>query len=134
MYFLSRGETIRSLEPRTVNMLGDPDDFKVSGEAISGLIKGCKPLLSDAYAIRREDILFAYGGLRPLVEDRTTDVYHSSRRYEIYDHAADGLEGLITVEGGKYTTSRNLAEQVMKIVEKKVEASIQGNAGRGLCT
>ncbi len=48
-------------------------------------------------------------------------MYHSSRRYEIYDHAADGLEGLITVEGGKYTTSRNLAEQVMKTVEKKLQ-------------
>ena len=99
---------------------GDPDDFKVSAEAISGLIRDANRLLSDAHAIRREDVLFAYGGLRPLVEDRTTDVYHSSRRYEIYDHATEGLEGLITVEGGKYTTSRNLAEHVMKIVEKKL--------------
>ncbi len=31
----------------------------------------------------------------------------------------DGLEGLITVEGGKYTTSRNLAENVLKMVVKK---------------
>ena len=101
--------------------IGDPDDFRVSAEAIRSLIADANRLLSDKHAIRREDVLFAYGGLRPLVEDQTTDVYHSSRRYEIYDHAADGLEGLITVEGGKYTTSRNLAEQVMKTVGKKLQ-------------
>jgi glycerol-3-phosphate dehydrogenase len=67
--------------------------------------------------------LYAYGGLRPLVEDETKDVYRTSRRYEIYDNAKDGLEGLITVEGGKYTTSRNLAENVMRTVMK--------NSGRG---
>ena len=100
--------------------IGDPDDFRVSGEAISTLIGHANRLLNEENAIRREDVLFAYGGLRPLVEDRTTDVYHSSRKYEIYDHAADGLEGLITVEGGKYTTSRNLAEHVMKTIQKKL--------------
>ncbi len=101
--------------------VGDPDDFRISAEAILSLIADANRLLNDKHAILREDVLFAYGGLRPLVEDQTTDVYHSSRRYEIYDHAADGLEGLITVEGGKYTTSRNLAEQVMKTVGKKLK-------------
>jgi glycerol-3-phosphate dehydrogenase len=32
----------------------------------------------------------------------------------------DGLQGLITVEGGKFTTSRNLAEKAIDLVEKKL--------------
>ncbi len=65
------------------------------------------------------DVLYAYGGLRPLVEDQTKDVYKTSRKYEIFDHEQDGLAGMLTVEGGKYTTSRNLAENVLKTVGKK---------------
>jgi glycerol-3-phosphate dehydrogenase len=74
---------------------------------------------ADPNLIKYSDILYAYGGLRPLVEDETKDVYRTSRRYEIYDNAKDGLEGLISVEGGKYTTSRNLAENVLKTIIKK---------------
>jgi glycerol-3-phosphate dehydrogenase len=60
-----------------------------------------------------------YGGLRRLVEDETKDVYRTSRKYEIYDNEKDGLKGLITVEGGKYTTSRGLAENLLKMVTAK---------------
>jgi glycerol-3-phosphate dehydrogenase len=60
-----------------------------------------------------------YGGLRPLIDDQTKDVYKTSRKYEVFDHELEGLAGLVTVEGGKYTTSRNLAENVLKTVNKK---------------
>jgi len=33
----------------------------------------------------------------------------------------DGIEGMITVEGGKFTTSRNLAIEVLKLVAKKLK-------------
>ena len=65
-----------------------------------------------------------YGGLRPLVEKETEETYTSSRKYEIYDNKEDGLDGLITVEGGKYTTSRNLAENCLKIVAAKMGRSL----------
>ncbi len=58
-------------------------------------------------------MLHCYGGLRPLVETPTGETYNASRRYEIRDHLRDGLRGLITVEGGKWTTSRHLAEKVV---------------------
>jgi len=47
-------------------------------------------------------------------------VHTTTRKYEIYDHSDEGLTGLITVEGGKYTTSRNLAQNVLKAVEKRL--------------
>ena len=34
----------------------------------------------------------------------------------MYDNGEEGFEGLTTVVGGKYTTSRGLAEGVMKMV------------------
>lgn len=99
--------------------IGDPDDYRVTREAIEELLDevnsgfGREPL-------EYKDVLYAYGGLRPLVEDQTKGVYESSRKYEIYDNAIDGHEGLITVEGGKYTTSRNLAENAMKMIAARL--------------
>jgi glycerol-3-phosphate dehydrogenase len=99
--------------------IGNPDDYKVTRERIEDFVAEVNGSFADQNLIKYSDILYAYGGLRPLVEDETKDVYKTSRKYEIYDNAKDGLEGLITVEGGKYTTSRNLAENVLKTVMKK---------------
>lgn len=57
------------------------------------------------------------------MDDAAADTYGASRRYEIYDNATDGLEGLITVEGGKFTTSRSLAQAAVDLVEKKLVAA-----------
>jgi len=70
------------------------------------------------------DVKHTYGGLRPLVEKDTGETYTSSRMYEIYDNKDDGIDGLITVEGGKYTTSRNLAENCLKMVATKMRRSL----------
>jgi len=99
---------------------GNPDDYKVTKNSIQGLIEEVNTTLgSDVISCR--DVQYTYGGLRPLVEDESADTYGASRRYEIHDNAVDGLEGLITVEGGKFTTSRNLAEKAVDLVEKKLK-------------
>ena len=98
---------------------GDPDNYRVTRQAIEDFIREVNASFCDTELIKYADIMYAYGGLRPLVEKETVDVYKTSRKYEIYDNAGDGIEGLITVEGGKYTTSRNLAEHVLKTVMRK---------------
>ena len=69
--------------------------------------------------LTRKDVLFAYGGLRPLVETEAEDTYTASRRSDLHDHAEDGIEGLITAAGGKYTTSREFARQIFRRVARK---------------
>ncbi len=98
---------------------GDPDAWAVTREKIKAYIAEVNAAFGDPNLVCYSDVLYAYGGLRPLVEDETKDVYRTSRRYEIYDNEADGLPGLITVEGGKYTTSRRLAENVLNTVARK---------------
>ena len=120
-----RGHTIIGTTDK--EYIGAPDDYKVTREAIQELIDD----VNDGFGkepLTYNDVLYAYGGLRPLVEDRTKDSYESSRKYEIYDNARDGFDGLITVEGGKYTTSRNLAENVMKLTARKLGRNL------GKCT
>lgn len=101
--------------------IGDPDAYKVTREKIEEFLVEVNGALNEKDQIAYSDVLYTYGGLRPLVEDQTKEVYKSSRKYEIYDNEKDGLKGLITVEGGKYTTSRSLAENVVRMVVRKLE-------------
>lgn len=92
---------------------GHPDDPLVSERDIRDLIDTVNATYPPAH-LTLDDVLHAYGGLRPIVDTQTDlDTYEASRKYEIYDHADDGLQGLFTVIGGKYTTARGLAESLV---------------------
>ena len=99
---------------------GNPDDYKVSKASIIGLLEDVNENFSGA-ELKYEDVLFFYGGLRPLADTDTENSYESSRKYEIFDNGDEGLDGLFTVEGGKYTTSRQLAVDVLKKMQKKFD-------------
>jgi glycerol-3-phosphate dehydrogenase len=101
---------------------GDPDEYCVSKESINDVIKAVNENFGKK--ISYADIRYAYGGLRPLVDDQTKGSYETSRKYEVYDDAADGIEGMITVEGGKFTTSRSLASEVLKMVSIKLNKTL----------
>ncbi len=99
--------------------VGDPDAYCMTREKIETYIAEVNAAFGKTDLVQYADIVHAYGGLRPLIDDQTKDVYRTSRKYELFDHEQDGLPGLVTVEGGKYTTSRNLAENVLKTVNRK---------------
>ena len=98
---------------------GNPDDYRVTKESIMELIADVNSSFGDG-KLTYADVQHTYGGLRPLIEKETKETYSSSRKYEIYDNKEEGLDGLITVEGGKYTTSRQLAETCLNIVAAKM--------------
>lgn len=102
---------------------GNPDDFKVTERDIEDFLTEINTTVPSA-RLRRGDVLFQYGGLRPIVEKETSvevEVYDASRKYEIYDHEHDeGIKGFVTAIGGKYTTSRNMARQLVDIISEKL--------------
>ncbi|QGY47330.1 FAD-dependent oxidoreductase [Maribellus comscasis] len=100
--------------------IGKPDEYKVAKSTVNDFLEEVNQVFGEKEKLQYSDVQFVYGGLRPLVEDQTKDVYESSRKYEIVDHEKDGISGLITVEGGKYTTSRSLAENLVDYLFKKV--------------
>lgn len=110
--------------------LGDPDDYRVSMESIDEIIENVNT--NYGRKISREDIIHAYGGLRPLVDDQTKGSYETSRKYEVYDNAVDGIGGMITVEGGKYTTSRSLAREVLRMISEKLNRTLADSVSDNL--
>lgn len=102
---------------------GHPDDFRVTAADIEELLEKTNRMYPSAQ-LTPTDIRYYYGGLRPLVErDTNVSTYRASRRHEIYDHQQEGLQGLISVIGGKYTTARLLAEQTVNRVFRQLRYS-----------
>lgn len=119
MYLPWRGHTIIGTTDHKYD--GNPDDYKVSKKGIDLLLEVTnKHFGNKGFHLNYNDILHVYGGLRPLTGTETEDSYKASRKYDITDGKEMGVSGLITVEGGKYTTSRHLAENVLKLIHKKL--------------
>ena len=72
----------------------------------------------------RKDILCVYAGLRPLAapssQDDTKKTKEISRSHKIYQSKS----GLISITGGKWTTYRAMAEEVVDIAVKNIGANV----------
>jgi len=112
-----RGRTLAGTTDREYT--GSPDEYRVTEKSVDEFIEEINSAFGRAL-VDRTKVLRAYGGLRPLTDTQTEGTYSSSRKYEIFDGAKEGLPGLITVEGGKYTTSRHLAETVLAVVARNL--------------
>ncbi|TGK55937.1 glycerol-3-phosphate dehydrogenase/oxidase [Leptospira wolffii] len=100
---------------------GSVEDWKLSRESILEFLDAINSsgLLPQKLGI--EDVQFAYGGLRPLAETSGKGgTYSASRKSELQDHGKEGIQGLITAGGGKYTTSRDFAEKIFSLIRKKI--------------
>jgi glycerol-3-phosphate dehydrogenase len=100
---------------------GDPDAFDVSEDDIAQFLEevtGAHPGLG----LTMSDVLFAYGGILPMEEDSPArGTIELVRHYRIHDHGDDeGLEGLVSVLGVKYTTARDVAEKAVDHVFRKL--------------
>jgi len=120
---------------------GDPDKVHVSEKDIVDFLA----VINKGYPgaqLRRSDVLYFYAGLRPIVDtapaeaqggeekaeepadedaEGASESYWASRASQVCDHEAEeGLKGMVTAIGGKWTTSRHLAEQVVDLVAGKL--------------
>jgi glycerol-3-phosphate dehydrogenase len=103
---------------------GDPDSVHATQSDIAEFLAFIDKYLPQA-KLRRTDVRFAYAGLRPLVDDGSGDTYDASRRAELVDHKSDGVDGLFSAIGGKWTTSRDLAETVVDAAVTRLGAKAE---------
>lgn len=93
----------------------DPDDARCDIGEAEYLLEEVNNLIPDAN-LTMADVRYTYSGVRPLpyVPDKAESSVQ--RSHVLYDHAAHGLPGLVTVVGGKLTTFRQLAEEAVDLV------------------
>lgn len=97
-------------------VIGTTDtDFRQSPDSVVATEEDVKYLLDvvrtyfPGAKITQEDIVASYAGVRPLVKDASSNEGKTSREHTIIDDDC----GVTLVAGGKYTTYRLIAEQVV---------------------
>lgn len=70
----------------------------------------------------RDDIISGYSGLYPLhTENINNTVYQGSGEYQIIDHQdANGVSGMITALGAKFTTGRKISDLTMRLIKRRL--------------
>ena len=97
---------------------GDPDDLAVTEQEISEFLDDFNGAYPSAH-LTLDDISFVHQGLLPSsgICQQTGDV-QLTKHYHLYDHQNDGVAGLLSVVGVKYTTARGVAQHVVDHVFK----------------
>lgn len=99
---------------------GNLDKVQSSNEEIQYLLKEVNFVAPKA-DMTADDVLYCLAGIRPLpVTEDEKEEAEITRRHIIFDHEKEGLNGLISIIGGKLTTYRNLAEETLDYVFEKL--------------
>ena len=95
---------------------GPPSSLRPTVDDIEYLLAEARELLP-GFAISRENVRYAYAGLRPLQRVAGGPEAAISRRHAVVDHADHGgPKGMHSLVGGKLSTFRPLAEEVAKLL------------------
>lgn len=101
-------------------VVDDPDDLGLPEEHIRLMYdEGSRmiPLVKEA------PFRAAWSAARPLIGPRKADADSGrelSRTFKAFDHADEGVEGFVTITGGKATTLRGMAEATADLVVEKL--------------
>ena len=97
----------------------DPDLARCDIGEAEYLLDEVNALIPEA-CITVDDILYTLSGVRPLPYEPGVPESSITRTHVLHDHALSGLPGLVTVVGGKLTTYRQLAEDAVDDVLRRL--------------
>ena len=98
---------------------GDPARTSPSSDEIEYLLRAVTQLFPKA-KISRNDIKYAFAGVRPLPNSPGNKPSAVTRRHILHDHTDEGASRLISVIGGKLTTAASLARDCARKIGLKV--------------
>jgi len=102
-----------------VEHLGDPDPIAATEEEIQAFIERVN-LAYPAAGLSRRDVEGVHAGLVPIQPNGKKP--RLARHDRVLDHERDGLDGLMSVLGVKYTTARILSERAVDRASKRLGA------------
>jgi glycerol-3-phosphate dehydrogenase len=101
---------------------GQPDQFDITEELLNGVLAEANSAYPGA-DLKREDISFIHHGFLPEIINSPGSEVKLVRQGRVFDHRKeDGIHGLITVMGVKYTTARNVAEKAVDLAFEYLES------------
>ncbi|WP_108880891.1 glycerol-3-phosphate dehydrogenase [Anderseniella sp. Alg231-50] len=93
----------------------DMDKPEISAEEIGYLCDMASEYFSEP--VTRSDVVWTYSGVRPLYDDGASKAQEATRDYVIRTDGDNDTGLLLNIFGGKITTFRVLAEQILKKIE-----------------
>ncbi|MBA9082316.1 glycerol-3-phosphate dehydrogenase [Bartonella chomelii] len=104
------------MEQQDCDYQGDLTDIRISNAEINYICAAANEYF--AQPILRENIVWSYSGVRPLYDNGATKAQETTRNYVLKEVGVGSAPRILNLYGGKITTYRKLAEDVMKFVEK----------------
>jgi glycerol-3-phosphate dehydrogenase len=98
----------------------DPDEVRSEAWEVDYLLKETNRAFPAA-KLTADNVLYTYSGVRPLPFTNNEDAQSITRRHFLREHPQFG--NLVSVVGGKLTTYRNLAEECVDLVFRKLKRS-----------
>ncbi len=108
MYFLTPWQGGTLIGTHEAPGQGSPTSETDIGAFLDQLNQTCPSL-----SLCHDDVIWVYQGLIPANVDDARGAVNRLTRTTLVDHAAEGLGGLISVAGVKYTTARLIAERAV---------------------
>ena len=96
----------------------DPDEARCDADEMTYILGEVNTLVPGA-DLTPDDVLYTYSGVRPLPYAPDKSESAVPRTHILHEHGA-GLEGVVTVVGGKLTTYRQLAEDAVDDVFRRL--------------
>ena len=100
-----------------IRFTGDLDRVEIDDDEIDYLLRETNRVISQA-RLTRDAVLYTYAGVRPLPYTGNKDEEGITRRHFIRE--SPDQEGLLSIVGGKLTTYRNLAEQTVDLIGRRL--------------
>ena len=92
------------------------DRVHATAEEVESMLASVNAAFPDA-RLTPGDIVSTYAGLRPLIAGEEEVAYQASRDHQIVESDT----GLVSIAGGKLTTYRRMAQDLVDVVSKKLE-------------
>ena len=101
---------------------GRPQDFQITDELIAAFVDEINRAYP-ASALTERDVYHVHWGFLPMEANNSSlDEVKLMRQGQVHDHEQeDGLAGLITVVGVKYTTARIVAQRAVDLIFRKLD-------------
>lgn len=105
---------------------GAPDSVHATPADVEYLLRSVNAVFPSAH-LQNEDVMATWAGLRPLLQDGAVNASNVSREHAIIE----GSGGMLAVAGGKLTTYRPMAADVVNRVVDKLREAGSGERGAG---
>jgi glycerol-3-phosphate dehydrogenase len=92
-----------------------PDALRITAADVTYLLRSANAVFPDAH-LASNDVISAWAGLRPLLREDHANPSQVTREHKVFESP----QGLITIAGGKLTTYRVMARDVVDRVAKRL--------------